>query len=389
MVQILVTALFAVAPFVMTISESEMTELISARTLPPFVSTVASVLRWALFVIMAGLSLLYLSSKPGFRISTPVYLLSLFYFIQFFYAAADGTDYFRFIALTIFSLLLPPIIGYAMGQNARIVKNFIYWIAFFLILSVGLNGHLVLSGQRFFGFLNNANAYGISTVFWLVILLLAKQYKLLNRKLFYIIGGAIFLTMLLSGSRNALVGVLLIFILQFYNKLGSVGGGIIMLTLLLIAASYFFDLSFVLGRYENLSGAVADSGREELWELAYFAMDHNFWWGNGMDANMVIVGTGNMHNVYIRFLLNMGIVFTVISLLMYLLSVVASVTAKQKVPLILAGYLLVYALMNVGEDYFVGLGSSAFIYMLFIYGFINYYLTRPEPVSLQTKVKST
>jgi len=45
--------------------------------------------------------------------------------------------------------------------------------------------------------------------------------------------------------------------------------------------------------------------------------------------------------------------------------------------------------MNLGEDFFVGLGSSAYIYMLFIYGFINYYLTRPELLPLQSKIKST
>lgn len=376
--QLLVIALFAVAPFVMSVSDSEMTELLSARTLPPAVSTVASLVRWAILGLLVGLSLLYLNVKNDFKISAPVYLLSLFYLIQFVYAVVDGTDYVRFLSLSVLGLLVPPAIGHAIRQNGRILKTFVYWIAFFLFLSVLLNGHLVLSGQRFFGFVDNANAYGISTVFWLVILLLVKQFQPFSKMLFYILAGAIFLTMLFSGSRNAMVGVVLIFTLQYYNRFRSLAGSAIMLLLLFTVVSYFIDLSFVTERFENLSSAAADSGREEVWEHAYFAINNNFWWGNGMDANEVIGRTGNMHNCYLRFVLNMGVVFTALTMLMYLLSILSTLVKKHKVPLILPGYLIIYALMNVGEDYFVGLGSSAFIYMLFIYGFINYYLTKPN-----------
>lgn len=377
-IQFLVIALFAVAPFVMSVSDSEMTELVSARTLPPIISTGASVIRWAILGILAGIGLMYLNLKKVFKISTPVYLLSLFYIVQFVYAVVDGTDYFRFLALSILSLFIPPVIGDAIGQNRRITKSFVYCIAFFLFLSVLLNGHLVLSGQRFFGFIDNPNAYGISTVFWLVILLLVNQYYPFDKRLFYILAGTIFLTMLFSGSRNAMVGIMLIFILQYYNKLRSLAGSLIILILLLTVVSYFIDLSFVLGRFEHLSDAAADSGREDVWKRAYFAINNNFWLGNGMNANMLIAGTGNMHNCYIRFVLNMGIVFTVLALLMYFLSILSIFANKRKVPLILTGYLAIYGLMNVGEDYFVGIGSSAFIYMLFIYGFINYYLTQPK-----------
>src|SRR5690606_26599131 len=134
--------------------------------------------------------------------------------------------------------------------------------------------------------------------------------------------------------------------------------------------------------------SAADSGRQEIWDRATYMINNNLLWGNGMNANYEIASAGNMHNVYIRFLLNMGLVFTVLSLLMYLMSMIAAVISQRYVPLLLPGYLFVYALMNVGEDFFVGLGSSAFIYMLFIYGFINYYLTRPELLSPQSKVKS-
>lgn len=377
-IQFLVIALFAVAPFVMSVSDSEMTEVVAARTLPPFVATAASALRWAILGILTAMWLMHLNVKKGFKISRPVYLLSLFYLVQFVYAVVDGTDYIRFFALSILALIIPPVIGGAIGQNRRITKTFVYCIAFFLLFSIVLNGHVVLSGQRFFGFVDNANAYGISTVFWLVILLLVNEHHSINKKLFYVLVGAIFLTMLFSGSRNALVGVILIFVLQYYNKLKSVAVSLIMFILLFIATSYFIDLSFVMERFENLSGAAADSGRSAVWERAYSAINNNFWLGNGMHASEVFAGTGNMHNCYIRFVLHMGIIFTVLTLLMYFLSILSVFAKKNKVPLILPGYLIIYALMNVGEDYFVGLGSSAFIYMLFIYGFINYFLTKPN-----------
>lgn len=374
--QFFVVSLFVITPFVMSFEENENTVASFAQALPPLISSFAKSIRWFLIAILILISLNFLAIKENFKISGPVYFLSIFYFLQFLYALADGVDYVRFLLMSITCLFVPPIIGQAFRQDKRILKYFVYSIFLFLMVSLLLNGHLVLSGKRFFGFMNNPNIYGISTVFWMIILLLADNYRLVEKRFFVFLFIGIFLTMLFSGSRNAMVGVFLTLIINYHKKISRLLGGFIGLFLVFLIAAYFVDLSFVTSRFENFSNSVADSGRAEIWEKAYYAVANNFWWGNGMDANYRIAHTGNMHNCFLRFLLNMGMVFTVLVLLMYLISILKSYSSRDKVPLVLTGYIFIFALMNIGEDFFVGIGSSAFIYLLFIYGFINHYATQ-------------
>jgi len=335
-------------------------------------------LRWIILGILFIIALFkFKQDKKYLKISTPVYLLSCFYLIQFLIALIYGVDYIRFFLMTILCLFIPPVIGKAIEKDRQIIKYFIYSITFFIGLSVVLNGHLVFSRQRFFGFMNNANIYGISTVFWMVILLIADKYKLVNKSLFWLLFIGIFLTMIFSGSRNAFIGAFIVIMINYYKQFNKLALRIGLLFSVFFIASYFIDLSFLTDRYFDITNSISDSGRDVVWQRASYAIEQNLWFGNGMDANLRIANTGNMHNCYIRFVLNMGLFFTIHALTMYLLSI-SSVYTKKNVPLILVGYLVAFALMNVGEDFFVGLGSSAFVYLLFIYGFINYYISKPK-----------
>ena len=370
----IVGLLFLITPFVMSTADEDTAMLLNASYLPSFVPTITSALRWGIMGILLVV-FFYNFQKGQIRLSNSVFFLILFYALQLAYALVDGEDYSRFFALTALSFVVPPVLGLVI-QKKILLKFFAYCILFFLFISYVLNGHMILSGQRFIGFMTNANTMGISTVFWLVILLIARKAEAIRTKFFIVMLCLVLITMFVTGSRNAFVGIFLIlfiYYLKHRTKLITVFAAIIPV---FFALSLFIDISFLTDRFINVSNAVEDSGRREVWENATFMIDTNLWWGNGM-ANEEILRMGNMHNVYIRFLLNMGLIFTVLSLVMYMLSIVTVVSSKRFVPLLLPGYLFVYALMNLGEDFFVGLGSSAFIYMLFIYGFINYYLTRP------------
>lgn len=373
----LVTTLFAVAPFVMTFENTERAELLLANALPSTVRDIASLIRWLLFVIISLASVFLISNKKNeYKISLPVVLFSGFYFIQLLYALIDGYDIDRFFFLTIFSILVPPFISFVFYYRINILKKIIYLILIFLAISLVLNGHLILSGQRFLGFMNNPNAYGISALFWLLILLLANHHSLVNKKLFYILFIALILTVLLSGSRNALVGAVLILFFHYQKSLNKlIITGIIILIAILIT-TYFIDVSFISDRLLNISDSYEDSGRSEIWKRSYFAIKSNLWWGNGMNANQIIADTGNMHNSYIRFTLNMGLFFTLIVISFYLLIIYTCLRNNKKIPTLLSVFLVIYGLMNVGEDYFVGLGSSAYIYMLFVFGLINFYSSK-------------
>jgi O-antigen ligase len=372
-----VVLLFLVTPFVMSFDSSEVAELLSAKTLPTIVGDIASVIRWLLLLVLTLASITFISYR-GSKISAPVFFMVLFYFAQFLYAMFDGNDYFRFFLLTILCLFIPPIIGEIFKRDRQILSYFSWIILFFLLLSLFLNGSLILSGLRFFGFLGNPNTYGISCVFWLLVLFLAEREKLIGTKLLYLLATLIVTTVFFSGSRNGSFGVLLLLLIHFITDLKKILFFTILFCTLLFVLQFFLDLNFFLDRFSNLSGAAEDSGRQSIWDNASFMISQNPWWGNGMEATLQITGSGNMHNVYLRFILNMGVIFTVFVFLMYLMMLISTVAKRNTVSLILPGYLLIYALMNLGEDFFVGVGSAAFVYMLFVFGFINYYYFKDD-----------
>jgi hypothetical protein len=99
--------------------------------------------------------------------------------------------------------------------------------------------------------------------------------------------------------------------------------------------------------------------------------------GYGMNAPLELIDTGNIHNCYVRFLLTMGYPFTILTLLC-LLILILFVAKDKKVPKPLVGFLFGYILANYGEDFFVGVGSSMFIYVVMTIGLISFYSLKKE-----------
>lgn len=375
----IVLILFIVSPFVMSLGDAEIADLLYARTLPSFVPAISGLIRWLSLVTLTIISVMLLSkNRDSIRISPPVIMLSVFYFIQLLYSIVDGVDVLRFFMLTVFSLFVPSAISHAVNNKPSIKKIFVYCILLFLIVSILLNGQMVFMGSRFFGFMNNANAYGLSLVFWIAVLLFVDKEVVIPKGLFAVVLFGIIITLILSGSRNGMVGVFIILIFNYYSRLKKLVSIVFVSIVGLIVISYFLDISFVLDRLMNISHSFEDSGRNVIWERSFFAIKQSLWWGNGMDANYIYADTGNMHNCYLRFILNMGVFFTVLSLSFYFSSIVVTLKRHKTIPTVLAAYLISFAIMNIGEDFFVGLGSSAYIYTLFVFGLIDSYYTNND-----------
>src|SRR5690606_8258746 len=337
----LIFLLFTIAPFVMSFDSAETATLIKANTLPSIVSSLSGFVRWVLFAVISFICILELQKQNNvLKFSIPVKLLSFFYFIQLCYAVVDNYDILRFFFLTIFSLLIPPVISLVITNKPIVLKYFSYAIVLFIVVSLLLNSHMIITGQRFFGFQNNPNAFGLSTIFWMIIILFAYQKKLIHKYLFYFVFAITFLLMLFTGSRNAMVGMLLILTLHYIVSMKNLGTTLLVGIVALLIGSYFIDFTSFTTRLMNVSEAISDSGRSEIWERAYFAIDNSFWWGNGLNANNEIAFTGNMHNSYVRFLLNMGFVFTVFVVGIYFSIILFCFKYKNIMPLVLIGYLI-------------------------------------------------
>lgn len=370
-ISFIVLLLFIIAPFIQsdTSDESQPDVLLS---LPPIISTISFYLRW----IIIGVLVMYFflnKNKVADYFTKYNLFFALFYFFPMLYAAVSLTDFPRYISLFLLSLILP-IVFTSQFQEKHFFfnhKNLQKVILVFIVISIIVSFRTLASGFRFQGILGNANMYGISAVFWLSLIQLNQKSKL-SLALTIIL----FITIVLSGSRGSLVaGIVVIFFAYTKHFVKLFFGSIAVVSSFAILSSYL-DLEFIFGRLESISNSSSDSGRQDIWDVAFKYISLNPM-GNGMNAPLELVDTGNIHNCYVRFLLTMGYPFTILTLLCLFLLIVFVVKDK-KVPKPLVGFLFGYLLANYGEDFFVGVGSSMFIYVIMTIGLISFYSLKKE-----------
>lgn len=365
-ISFLVLVLFIIAPFIQsdTSDESQPDIILS---IPPFVSIIAFYGRWFIIGILV-MYFIFSSDKIKKYITKYNVLFTLFYVVQFLYAMTTQTDVVRYLSLAILAFILPIVITSQVDSKKYFVKptNFQKVVFFFTILSIIVSGIVVLSGLRFQGILGNANMYGISAVFWLTLIQLSSKTKF-N----LILSVVIFITILLSGSRGALVAGFVVILFSYLKYFKQLLIGASIMSLLIFGLSKLIDLSFIFGRFEDVGNSAAASGRQLIWDNAFNYINVNPL-GYGMNAPLELINTGNIHNCYIRFLLTMGYPFTIFSLIFFFAIIVIAFYDK-KAPKPIVGFLIGYALANYGEDFFVGIGSSMFIYVIFAIGLLSYY----------------
>lgn len=366
--------LFLVTPFVQVYSDLDKAEFFNVKTLPPITNTIASAIRWGVVILGCMISLLSLTTNTK-NVTKSLIFFSLFYFVQLLYAIVDGFEVDRFFLLTITSFLFPFYLSLCFVKYKNsLLRIFNLLIFGFIILGLVLNGHLVLAGQRFLGFSNNSNLFGFTAIFWLLIVLVNLSSSNSDKKLSWINFLLLSIVILLSGSRNAMIGYVVLNLFYFRNFIKQFLVAITLGAIVFMILNNYIDLSFVTTRLLNVENSISDSGRTIFWNKAFFHINHNLFGGNGMDANIRLIDTGNMHNVYIRFLLNMGLMFTLLSLFQLFLSIFNIFKKRNVLSYLLLGFMFSYLLINFGEDFMVGIGNSAYIYVLYVYGFINYNL---------------
>lgn len=372
-ISFLIIVLFLIAPFIQsdTNDDSQPDVLLG---IPPLISVIAFYARWVIFIL---LSFYFLFSTEQIKKCLTKYnlLFILFYLFQMLYAIASNTDVARYVSLTGFAFFLPVVITSQIQETRGFLKfaNFQKVVILFITLSVVVSISTIFSGFRFQGILSNANMYGISAVFWLALIQLTKKSKL-N----LIITVVIFASILLSGSRGSLVASIVVIFFAYSQHIKKLLIGSALLVLLITAISSFVNLEFIFGRLENISNSAAESGRQPIWDTAFQYIELNPM-GNGMDAPLELINTGNIHNCYVRFLLTMGYPFTIITLACFFLLILVAVKDKSA-PKPLVGFLLGYALANYGEDFFVGVGSSMFIYVVLTIGLLSYFRLKKEKI---------
>lgn len=370
----LLILLFIIIPFIQSdTSESLLVDSISS--VPPIISQISGYLRWGLFIFFCIATFInkdYLLNFQFNHIS-----IILFFFIPFTYSLVTFSDTVRYFSLLIFITLLPIYISSQLGKVDinkffKILSIAVY-VVFCISLVIGMKG--ILHGFRFYGSLNNPNLYSVIATFWIAILLINNDQLPLKR-INIVVAILIFITIILSGSRSGFVASICLFFITFMKSTKYIVVIGLTILLLLFLLAQFIDISFMMDRFMSVSDAAANSGRKEVWDKAinYIQMDK---WGYGMNAPTELLGTGNVHNCYVRFLFTMGIFFGCLTILFYVIFVI-STFFKKNVPNSLIGFLIGYALANYGEDFFVGIGSAVFICFSFVLGLIYYFQLNNE-----------
>lgn len=352
--------LYSVLPF--TLSDSFYnSEDSSVYLLPANMVWWLSMIRWILICFMILSSLVLLVTKRGRwnKFYAPVFAISMCYLILLVYSIADFIDVSKYFLLVLMSFSIPIYISNIRISNDLLVKLKIIILAV-LLISVIPNINTLFVG-RFSGFSGNANSFGALGVCFISLLLVRTNTKY---EYLFVLGCIMtFILVLLSGSRNSVFGSIILLIFNY--KLTAKRIVLLFLIFFILALSLADNESFL--RIFDSSTSVLASGRGEIWESAIsFIRGENFVFGNGVLANKDLVGVANIHNVYIRLLLNMGVIFTVVALMFYFLGLLFLAKYWALIPRSLLLFNVVFLMMNLGEDYLIGPGS-----IILTYAFIN------------------
>jgi len=298
------------------------------------------------FILIAVTKIL-LQRKKIIFINNNDFLFFYFLFIiicsiSYFYSLEPAASAIMLRTLSLYFIFIVTLVNYVDDYDklSKLIKYFIYSgiIASFYILFNFLHNYGLSRFYRLGGVLGNENTMGIiigiATTFSFYLLVFEKKYLYI----FPIIITSIMV--LLTGSRTALVFVVLniIFLIYFKNR-SSFKGKLkaVVLILLLFLLSYYLILNIpifytVMGRrVENILGFFGNSGTNEgsilmrnymvKFGIEKFKEKPIFGWGIANYKVLLdqdIRQRGYAHNNYIELLVDVGIIGMVVYYLMYI-----------------------------------------------------------------------
>ncbi|MEM9022788.1 MAG: O-antigen ligase family protein, partial [Bacteroidota bacterium] len=229
-------------------------------------------------------------------------------------------------------------------------RVFRYIIHFYIVLFIlGLVLRLVfpdfvLIGGRYSGVLGNPNGLGIFTFFGIIVasVILEKLPGLCGRWELILFYGLAFISLLLCGSRGAIIGTLIFLSFAYFFRM-SPFLGLIVLVLVIVGYELLLNnvsviiIALGLEDYFRIETLEIGSGRLVAWKFAWEHIQSSFFLGKGFANTEQLFAThhrelnllghqGNAHNSYLTFWLDTGI----IGLLLFLRALVSVFTQASK-----------------------------------------------------------
>jgi len=264
-----------------------------------------------------------------FLIFTPFLLIS--FLSTIFYSPTIDVALQKYLSYFLIILIVPNYTYLSYRKDGNIFfKKLIYFVA--IILLVGIVFQLMgseisyIKGGRYRGIFGNPNGIGLfcfSTITLFVIIINIQKNLFSNfEKIFFF--ALIFLSVLWSGSRNNSVSIFIFLTsIFFFKKHFLLGLTFVLLSLFLyniIEGNYVQIIkSLGLESFFRLETLEAGGGRYVAWNFAWNEIQNNFILGQGfsydeylMKKNYRLLSAlgheGNVHNSYLSFWLNSGII---------------------------------------------------------------------------------
>jgi O-antigen ligase len=284
-----------------------------------------------LYIVLLGLSLLFIPRNDVPYERTILRFLPFFTtaFLCLIFRDTIFTGLQKTISYALLFLVVPNYIVLIWKKEGEHFLSTLVWFIF-LLLAIGfllkvVSPHLVSLGGRYTGIMGNPNGIGLFGVlfFLLVQIINSNNPNLFSRSQYLLIIGFIVLSILLSGSRNALFALLLFIFYSFFYRISPFLGFISFLLSIITYIVVSINLPLIvtalnLEEYLRLETLEDASGRFIAWDFGWQFIQKDIVFGKGMGyteelyksyyAYLSIRGhQGNAHNSFITFWLDTGV----------------------------------------------------------------------------------
>jgi O-antigen ligase len=319
-----------------------------------------------------------------YKLFMPFFIFSVFTMLfsvvdPFFFTSIQKT-----ISYFLSFLIVPNFVIKLYRENGTdFFKRLIFFCVTVLILGLLLkfiaHNFVYLPSGRYRGVLGNPNGLGIFTFLLFIIFFMINNFfpKLFSKTERLLIFAVIIISIVMTGSRNGILAVLLFYFFQrFYRGSPFIGFLLFLVTLAIIEviSTHLTEIiiELGLGDFFRINTLEDGSGRYIAWDFAWKQIQKNFFIGKGFAYNEYYMRQyygllsklghqGGIHNSFLTFWMDQGLIGLLIYLRSYILMFVnAAKKTKFAYPILFA-----ISFTAIFESWLVG-SLSAYAFMAMI-----------------------
>ncbi|GAB4428675.1 MAG: hypothetical protein OHK0039_47230 [Bacteroidia bacterium] len=320
-------------------------------------------MRMIILMLMAAITIIDLA-RGIYKLRPVMWVATVFYLLSIIVSVRNFDPGLSFSKATSYYLLLFVAVHYFnhhVRKQGRVLLQDLFWMVILIVgiglLLIPLQPNIVFFAEsgRYRGLFGNPNGMGVylTLVTPLVYLHFRIERKPLPLRLFA--WGLILFSLFITFSRNGLISVIFFFFLSFLHKNGSLKLRVIAFYLMVLPLIMVVTNETLLVQLIRLTGfeeqlrvetLLSGSGRFFAWQFALDTFAAYPWLGRGFAYEEILFHDympqwlyatghqGGVHNSYIAFLLNNGVIGLTLVLLFYIL-LIRRIPVRRYIPAII------------------------------------------------------